>query len=302
MATKDDARPSNLQSQSLSADVDATVDAVMATVAEAAPEIRRGLPGRRILEEGENPSGERQMVADTYADDLLLDRIGELDGVGWVASEERPEAIDVGAGLSVAVDPLDGSSNLKSNNTMGTIVGVYDAELPAPGRDLVGAAYVLYGPITTMVIAKAGSVSEYVVDRGELIDLEENVQIPAEATVYGFGGRVRKWPDAFADFVRDVEQREGVKLRYGGAMVGDVNQMFTYGGIFAYPALTDAPDGKLRLQFEGNPIGYIVESAGGRSSDGRQSLLEVEPVSLHDRVPFYVGSPDIIADLESALS
>jgi fructose-1,6-bisphosphatase I len=85
-------------------------------------------------------------------------------------------------------------------------------------------------------------------------------------------------------------------------MVGDVNQMFTYGGIFAYPALTDAPDGKLRLQFEGNPIGYIVESAGGQSSDGRQSLLEVEPVSLHDRVPFYVGSPGIVADLESALS
>jgi fructose-1,6-bisphosphatase I len=174
--------------------------------------------------------------------------------------------------------------------------------MPASGRELVGAAYVLYGPITTMVVAKAGKVDEYVVDRGDLVELESDVELPDDPTVYGFGGRVRKWTPEFTEFARDVEQRPGAKLRYGGAMVGDVNQVFTYGGIYAYPALTDAPEGKLRLQFEGNPIAYIVESAGGRSSDGARSMLDTDATSLHQRVPFYVGSSSLIDELESHLS
>ena len=140
-------------------DAGGTVEAVLDVVAEAAPEIRAGLPGRRRKSDEENPSGEVVTAADVWADELLGDRVGAVDGVGTYASEEREATVDTGSGLSVACDPLDGSSNLQSNNPMGTIVGVYDAPLPAEGRDLVGAAYVLYGPITTMTAAVDGAFS-----------------------------------------------------------------------------------------------------------------------------------------------
>lgn len=275
------------------------VETVLETVAETAPEVRDGLIGRREYQEGENPSGEEQLAADVHADQLLEERLLEIDGVGSYASEEREEIIGDQSGLSVAADPLDGSSNLKSNNSMGTIVAVYDAPLPATGRDLVAAAYVLYGPITTMMSAVDGRTTEYVIEDGERHTAHEDIALPDDPTIYGFGGRVPDWTDEFTEYAREVERE--LKLRYSGAMIGDVNQVLTYGGVFAYPALESTPEGKLRLQFEGNPIAYIVESAGGRSSDGEQSLLDVEPDELHGRVPVHVGNEELIDRLETAL-
>ena len=272
---------------------DDTVEAVLDVVASAAPEIRAGLPGRRTAAGEENPSGEAVMEADVWADELLAGRIADIDGVGTYASEERHDTVDAGSGLSVACDPLDGSSNLQSNNSMGTIVGIYDAPLPAGGRDLVAAAYVLYGPITTMMAAVGGTVTETVIeDDGSRRVVDEDVALPDDPTVYGFGGRVPDWTDAFTGYAREIE--EELKLRYGGAMIGDVNQVMTYGGVFAYPELESSPEGKLRLQFEGNPIAYVVESADGRSSDGERSLLDVEPTDLHQRTPVYVGNGSLI--------
>jgi fructose-1,6-bisphosphatase I len=280
------------------ADLD-TIEAVRDAVAAAAPEIRAGLPGRRETADTENPSGERRLAADEYADELLEERLGAVDGVGAYASEEREGVIDTGEGYAVAVDPLDGSSNLKPNNVMGTIVGVYDAALPATGRDLVAAGYVLYGPITTMAFAREGSVTEYLIEDGSVTALREDVRLPDDPTVYGFGGRVPDWPADVAAYVDEVESE--LKLRYGGAMIGDVNQVLTYGGVFAYPALQSAPEGKLRLQFECNPVGYVIESAGGRSSDGTGSVLDVDPDGLHQRTPVYLGNESLIDRLESTL-
>jgi fructose-1,6-bisphosphatase I len=276
-----------------------TVAAIREAVAGAAPEIRAGLPGRRETAGAENPSGERRLAADEYADELLEDRLGAIDGVGAYASEEREGVVDTGEGYAVAVDPLDGSSNLKPNNVMGTIVGVYDAELPASGRDLVAAGYVLYGPITTMAFAREGTVTEYLIDDGEPTVLNGDVTLPDDPTVYGFGGRVPDWPADVAAYVDDIESE--LKLRYGGAMIGDVNQVLTYGGVFAYPALQSAPEGKLRLQFECNPVGYVIECAGGRSSDGAGSVLDVDPTGLHQRTPVYLGNEALIDRLEAAL-
>ncbi|WP_458189004.1 class 1 fructose-bisphosphatase [Haladaptatus sp. NG-WS-4] len=276
-----------------------TVDQIIETVASAAPEIRGGLTGRRRKADEENPSGETQMAADLWADEHLEAELTTIDGVGEYASEEREESVDCGDGLAVAIDPLDGSSNLTSNNSMGTIVGVYDAPLPASGRDLVAAAYVLFGPITTMMVAREKTVTEYVVEDGEMRTVEEDVSLPDDPVVYGFGGRVPNWTAAFTEYARQIEDE--LKLRYGGAMIGDVNQVMTYGGVFAYPGLQSRPEGKLRLQFEGNPIAYIVESAGGRSSDGERSLLDVEPEGLHQRVPLHVGNAELIDRLESTL-
>ncbi len=295
------ASESNTESVSLTDDE--TVSSILDILARAAPEIRGGLPGRRVKTDEENPSGESPMEADVFADKLLRNRLGSLDGVGEYASEERPSVDDTGSGLSVCVDPLDGSSNLKPNAAMGTIVAVYDAPLPAHGSDLVAAAYILYGATTTMVAAVEGDVTDYVIHQdGSYEPIEQELRIPTEPTVYGFGGRVPNWPRDFESFVDEIESDPSLKLRYGGAMIGDVNQVLTYGGIFGYPALTNAPSGKLRVQFEGYPVGYIIECAGGASSDGSQSLLAVESGGLHDRTPVYVGTPSLVDRLESALA
>ena len=304
---------------------DPVVDAVFDAVAATAPAIRDALPGRRVESDAENPSGETTLAGDMYADELLGEALTAIDGVGAYVSEERPEATDAGDGYSVAVDPLDGSSNLRSNNTMGTVVGVYEGSLPATGRELVAAGYTLLGPITTMVVADGSGVREEVVTRAgdasgdgggggggggdgskeadgsEVVRsvVDDDLTLPEDPTVYGFGGRVPDWPDAFRGYAREVEDE--LKLRYGGSMVGDVNQVVTYGGVFAYPALVDAPNGKLRLSFEANPIAYIVEAMGGAASDGSQAILDVEPAGLHDRVPLYVGNEGLIRRLEAAL-
>ena len=288
---------------------DSTLDAVFDAVAATAPEIRAALPGRRVESGTENESGESVLAGDLYADELLGDAITAVDGVGSFVSEERETAVDAGGAVgdgayAVAIDPLDGSSNLRSNNAMGTVVGVYDAPMPASGRDLVAAGYVLYGPITTMVVADGAGVREEVVTREGDGDVERSVveadlSLPATPTVYGFGGRVPDWPSDFRAYARAVEDE--LKLRYGGAMVGDVNQVLTYGGVFGYPALRSAPEGKLRLQFEANPIAYLIERAGGASSDGSGSILDVEPEAIHQRTPLYVGNEGLIERLEAAV-
>ncbi|MFB6361803.1 MAG: class 1 fructose-bisphosphatase [Halobacteriales archaeon] len=274
------------------------VDAIIDTVAAAAPEIRGGLPGRRRSADAENPSGELQMAADVYADELLEEQLTALDGVGAYASEEREMVVDAGDGYTVAVDPLDGSSNLKSNNAMGTVLAVYDAPVPAIGRDLVAAGYVLYGPITTMVVARDDRVTDAVIeDDGSRRIVDEDVQLPADPIVYGFGGRVPDWTEPFTTYAREIERE--LKLRYGGAMIADVNQVLTYGGVFAYPELESRPEGKLRLQFEANPMAYIMQAAGGASTDGTRSLLDVEPTGLHQRTPMYVGNTELIERREA---
>ena len=133
-----------------------------------------------------------------------------------------------------------------------------------------------------------------------LVTVKEDIAIPDEPTVYGIGGRVPDWPEDLRAFVESVED-DRLKLRYGGAMIADVNQVLIYGGVFAYPALNDAPNGKLRLQFEGNPVAHVIEAAGGASSDGERSILDVEAEAVHQRVPVHVGNPELIERLEDAL-
>lgn len=274
------------------------VSTVLDVVARTAPEIRGGLSGRRESITDENPSGETQLAADIWADELLTERLSDLDEVGEIASEERPDVLEVGSGVSIAMDPLDGSSNLQSNNAMGTIIGIYDSPLPARGEDIIASAYVLYGPITTMMVGTETDVTEYLIDEtGTRQVLHESVLLPTDPVVYGFGGRVPDWTETFTAYARDIESE--LKLRYGGAMIADVNQVMTYGGIFAYPELESNPNGKLRLQFEGNPLAHIVRLAGGRSSNGTKSLLTVDPTDLHQRTPVYLGNTDLIERRES---
>jgi fructose-1,6-bisphosphatase I len=276
-------------------DLDDVVEAVHA----AASDVRANLAAHAGGEGGTNPSGEDQVAADVWADERFFDALSALDGVGEYVSEERETAVDCGEGYAVAIDPLDGSSNLAANNPVGTIVGVYDAALPAPGRDLVAAAMVLYGPYTTSVVAREDTAAarEYLLD-GD-VRLRGTLDLPDDPTVVGVAGR-RGERSAACDALVDDLERE-LKLRYGGAMAADVRQVLEYGGLFGYPAVEGYPNGKLRVHFESAPLAYVLESLGGASTDGERSLLDVEPTGLHERTPTFLGNGAVVERVEAAL-
>lgn len=272
------------------------VDHILEEVRQAAPEIRKGMEERRGYTEEENSSGEKQLEADIYANKILKDRITSIDGVGEYASEEEDEVTDCGEGLSVALDPLDGSSNIPTNNMVGTIVGIYDGSLPCRGENLLAAFYVLYGPLTTMTVARDGSVTEYVLDDG-MRKTREEIRLEGEK-LYGFGGNLG-WSEKFRQIEDDVSRK--LKLRYGGSLVGDFNQVLLEGGVFGYPPKEGYENGKYRIMFEGNPMAFIAEAAGGVSSNGQKTVLEVEVDDLHQRVPFVVGEHDLVDRVEKAI-
>ncbi|GGN86502.1 class 1 fructose-bisphosphatase [Haloarcula pellucida] len=275
---------------------DRTVAQVIDTIADAASDVRTAIATEREHSGTVNPSGDEQLAADLRADELFEERILGIDGVATYASEEREEVATSDGRLHVAMDPLDGSSNLEPNSGMGTIFGVYSERPPTTGRNLLAAGFVIYGPVTSMVVARDGRVKEYVLGDDRRV-VDDDVTVPEDPTVFGFGGGVDSWTDDFRTFAEEI--RRELKLRYGGAMIADINQVLTYGGIFAYPALQSRPEGKLRLQFEGQPMAYIVEAAGGRSSNGEQSLLDLNPDELHERTPLHLGNASLIDRLES---
>ena len=250
-----------------------------------------------------NIYGERQQEIDLWANDLLTKKLSKSNLVKQIASEETAQPLVLKQGeYSVTLDPLDGSSNITSNNLMGTIVGIFrETELPARGRDLVAAMYFLYGPYTQAVVALNDGAYIFVASgktaTSRYLSNGAAHKLPARGTVYGIGGLKQKWTTRVHEYVQTLED-DGLKLRYGGSFVGDFNQVLYYGGVFAYPELTDAPNGKLRLQFESNPIAFITEKVGGRGSTGTESILDVEPTGIDQRTPTYVGNGDLINKLE----
>jgi fructose-1,6-bisphosphatase I len=268
-----------------------------------AAEIPKTLGGTNRL----NVYGESQQEIDVWANDLLTKKLAKSHLVKQIASEEIEQPLTLKQGeFSITLDPLDGSSNIKSNNLMGTIVGIYrETSLPAKGRKQVAAMYFLYGPYTQAVLALEDGVYIFVASgkTSTTIRYFSNGvphKLPEKGSVYGIGGLKQKWTPKVQQFVQSLENR-GLKLRYGGSFVGDFNQVLYYGGVFAYPELVDAPKGKLRLQFESNPVAFITEKLGGKGSTGTASILDVEPTSVDQRVPTYVGNADLIKELEQSM-
>ena len=268
-----------------------------------AAEIPKTLGGTSRL----NVYGEKQQEIDVWANDLLTKKLAKSHLVKHIASEEIEQPLTLKQGeFSITLDPLDGSSNIKSNNLMGTIVGIYrGTRLPAKGRAQIAAMYFLYGPYTQAVLALDSGVYIFVAS-GKISAanrfFSDGVphKLPEKGTVYGIGGLKQKWTPKVQQFVQSLENK-GLKLRYGGSFVGDFNQVLYYGGVFAYPELVDAPKGKLRLQFESNPIAFITEKLGGKGSTGTASILDVEPTSIDQRIPTYVGNVDLIYELEQSM-
>ena len=264
--------------------------------------IRRELPYRRGTTDMENVFGEIQLVIDDWANDFIIEELKKTNLVKTLISEEETDVIKMNKNgiFNISLDPLDGSSNIESNNLVGTIIGIYKTELPTKGRNQIGAMYMLYGPVDTLVYATKKGVHEFLLTTEGFVLIRQNIKLPKQGKLYSMGGLRKDWIPEFREFVEGVEEK-GYKLRYGGSFVGDSNQILHYGGIFAYPSLVGKPDGKLRLISEANPISFIIEQAGGSSSNGKKRILDIEPDSTHPRTPIYVGNKGLIKELEKAL-
>jgi fructose-1,6-bisphosphatase I len=284
--------------------VDRDLAALLGRFGDLATRIRRELPTRRDPAATRNVYGEQQLELDVWLNDLFVGELRESKLVSAVASEEMGKIEEVGRGrFSVVLDPLDGSSNVKSNNIVGTIFGIFDGvALPAKGSELFAAGYLIYGPATTLVYATEQGAHEFVQGGGgrphEFSLIEEGLRFPAKGKLYGIGGHRDKWIPEVKSFVGELE-RELMNLRYGGSFVGDFNQILHYGGFFAYPAEVDKPAGKYRLHFESNPIAFIAEAAGGAGTTGTERILDVGATGIDQTVPTYVGNRDLVERFRS---
>ncbi|MCK4520589.1 fructose-1,6-bisphosphatase [Candidatus Parcubacteria bacterium] len=271
-------------------------------IADIAERISQELPYRRGKADTKNVFGETQLVADKWADEFITDELKKSGLIKMMTSEEQEDVVklDNKGTFSITLDPLDGSSNIESNNLVGTIFGIYKKDLPVKGKYQMGALYILYGPVMTLVYATRNGVNEFLHTRKGFILKKKNIKLPEPGKLYGIGGLRKDWLPRFRKYIKGLEA-EGYKLRYGGAFVGDFNQILHYGGIFAYPALSTKPNGKLRLLAESNPMSFIIKQAGGSSTNGAGSILDIQPESINQRVPTYVGNKGLIKNLEKIL-
>ncbi len=290
---------------------DSSIAKILGAIARTSQMISKQLSFRVGKTQRLNPFDEKQAELDIFANDSFAEALLRTGVVESVASEEmdkplRSEKSQSDLVYSVAMDPLDGSSNITTNNPLGSIFGIWKSELPLRGRDLLASAFVTYGPTLSLTFTNRKRVDQYIEARdgpsaGRFLLAYEGIQLPEKPEVYGFGGTRSTWIPAVADFVASLEDR-GMKLRYGGTFIGDYNQVLQRGGIFSYPALKEKPKGKLRLIYETVPVSLITEVAGGASSDGVSSILDLEPKTLKDTSPFYTGNKGLISELEGLIN
>lgn len=243
----------------------------------------------------QNIYGEEQLSLDRSADEILKNQLQFSGSVREYASEEQAEVIKIGKGHEkyfLTADPLDGSSLVDSNLSIGTIIGIHREEVFGEGRKtMVAALYITYGPLITMVYSAGKGTHEFVLNReGEYVLSHENIRLKERGSIYSLGGLRKDWTPEHLRFVEYLET-EGYKLRYSGGFVPDINQvLIKNGGIFMYPALKKEPKGKLRLLFELQPMAFIMEQAGGCASNGMEDILSLKVEELGQRCPVYIGS------------
>ncbi len=272
---------------------------IILLISEQANAIRSAFISNQSYAGSVNASGEQQAAMDTWSDTHITRVLARSGLVRAVASEEQDDitTFSSSARYSVVMDPLDGSSLIKVNLCVGTIVGIYDGDLMQPGKNLKAAFYVLYGPMTTLTLSVGRGVAIFALNTDGVYQLlEDKVQMP-EGNLYGSGGLRTEWLPEHAKYIADIEAAGG-KNRYSGSFVADFHQILKYGGVYAYPPTTSSENGKLRLLFEANPIGFLAVQAGGAVSNGVSSTLAVVPQKVHQRTPIYVGSRGMIAAIE----
>lgn len=273
----------------------------------------------------ENVQGEAVQKLDDYANKVFLNCLGKRGQVCIMGSEEMAEPVYLpvsqGSGRYIVVfDPLDGSSNIDANVSVGTIFGIWrrrsdrshvcGEDLLQSGRDLVAAGYIVYGSSTMFVYTAGKGVHGFTLDPsiGEFLLSHENIATPFSGHLYSVN---EAYQNAWSADVREVVEvlksgrpgRPGnMSGRYIGSLVADFHRNLLYGGTYLYPPTTDKPAGKLRLMCEAAPLAFIAEHAGGYASDGAGPILDIVPDDLHMRVPLYIGSREDVLWIEKKLS
>jgi len=273
---------------------------------------RAGLAGITGSYGAENIQGETQQNLDVAADIRFTRALKKGGEVAAIISEEVEDVIDLNnprAKYIVAIDPLDGSSNIDVNVSVGTIFSIYRRVSPMgspvqsedvlqPGKDQVAAGYILYGSSTMFVYTTGKGVNGFTYEPslGEYILSHSNMTIPKMGSIYSVNEGVSgSFPQKVKDYIATCKERE-YSARYIGSLVADFHRNVLKGGIYIYPSTTKAPNGKVRLIYECNALAFIAEEAGGRATDGTNRIMEIQPTSLHQRVPFFVGSKEMVKE------
>ena len=274
-----------------------------------------------------NVQGEDVKKLDVYANDQFMGVLRHGISCAGIGSEELDDSVVFDDDISnnskyvCLFDPLDGSGNIDVNVSIGTIFGVYrrisekgkpctKADFLQPGRNQVAAGYIVYGSSTMLVYATRRGVNGFTLDPsiGEFTLSHPNIKCPEAGKIYSVNhGNFFQYDDRVKAYIDACQKKTSANggpytQRYIGSMVSDVHRNLIKGGIFLYPSTVSRPGGKLRLLYECNPFAFITEVAGGKATDGKQRILDIQPTELHQRSPFFVGSRLMMEELESYLN
>jgi fructose-1,6-bisphosphatase I len=270
----------------------------------------------------QNVQGEEQQKLDVYANEIFIQTLINREIVCGIASEENDDFITIEGSDNgnnnkyvVLMDPLDGSSNIDVNVSVGTIFSVYRRITPIgtpvtlddflqPGVNQVAAGYVIYGTSTMLVYTTGFGVNGFTLNPaiGTFYLSHPNMKFPVDGSIYSVNeGNYSQFPQGVKNYIKYCQQEEGDRpytSRYIGSLVSDIHRNMIKGGIYIYPTSSKSPKGKLRLLYECNPLAFIAEQAGGKASDGVNRIMEVQPAELHQRISFFCGSKNMVEKAE----
>lgn len=285
---------------------------------------KAGLVNILGLTGSENVHGERVTKLDEYANRVLYDILGRTGHLCVLASEEAHSILTIPEGYPhgkyvFMFDPLDGSSNIDANATIGTIFSVHKRisdsgpgtieDCLQPGSRQVCAGYIVYGSSTMLVYTTGQGVHGFTYDPtcGEFLLSHEDIRIPHKGKYYSVNeGNYHSWTEntkKYMDWLKETDKSTGrpYGLRYIGSLVADVHRTLLYGGIFLYPGSVKKPEGKLRLLYEASPLAMVIEQAGGKATNGKIRILDVIPKDLHERTPLIIGGQDEVDTVQQFL-
>lgn len=267
----------------------------------------------------DNVQGEVQQKLDVYADNQFIYALKARGEVAGVGSEENEDIIvfddEVGrqGKYVVLIDPLDGSSNIDVNVSIGTIFSIFRritpegqpvtvADFLQSGRKQAASGYIVYGSSTILVYTSGNGVNGFTLDPslGTFCLSHPDIKIPQDGSIYSINeGNLNQFDNGVKNYIRwcqenNANEKRPYSARYIGSLVADFHRNLLKGGIYIYPGTTKAPDGKLRLLYECNPLAFIAEQAGGMATNGKIPILDIEPKKLHQRVPVFIGSANMV--------
>jgi fructose-1,6-bisphosphatase I len=272
-----------------------------------------------------NVQGERVKKLDVFADEQFISALSSGGECCAIASEEQENIVAIDNKVSkdakyvVAIDPLDGSSNIDVNVSIGTIFAVYrrtslagcgtNEDFLQKGTELVAAGYVVYGSSTMLVYTTGRGVNGFTLDPsiGEFCLSHPDMKFPESGNTYSVNqGNFVHFPAGVKEYIKwcqeeDKESKRPYSLRYIGSLVADFHRNLIKGGVFIYPPTLSAPKGKLRLLYEANPLAFIAEQAGGKASEGKKRILEIQPDTIHQRTPLFIGSKEMVEKAEEMM-